>query len=146
VNLISNLSCYIFSWTCISLSMYKLPCLWDEKYISIIYCTLCCISTRVTLFALFSHPFGSMSRGIVFIDNFVQILGCLIALPINVFQGSIIVANNILYLTSHSFIMGILDIMYYIICGVWNYVASSHNNNPSFYYIFLFILLNCNLI
>ncbi len=119
MNLISNPSYYTFSWTCsISLDMHILPCLWDEKHNSILSCTLCCKSTRVTLFALFSHPFGSMSKVIVFIDNFVHILGRLIALPINVFQGSINVANNIMYLTSHSFIMGIIDIMYYIIHGV----------------------------
>ncbi len=109
--------------------MYKLPCLWDEKHIYIFSSTLRGKSTRVTLFALFSHPFGSMSKGIVFIDKFIQILGCFIVLPINVFEDSVIVANNILYLTSHSFILGILDIMYYIIYGVWNYVASFHNNN-----------------
>jgi hypothetical protein len=37
-----------------------------------------------------------------------------IALPINVSWGSITIADGVLYLTSHSYVLGILDIIYCI--------------------------------
>jgi hypothetical protein len=72
----------------------------------------------LTLFALSPHISSSMSKGIVVIDSFSWILGHLIALLINVSQGSIIITNNIMYLASHSSIMGILDIVYSTLFGM----------------------------
>ncbi len=77
---------HIVSWThSISLDLYKLPCLWDDKLIYVPSCTFHCKSARITLFALFPHPSSSMCRGTMVIDNFSWILGHLIALPIKCF-------------------------------------------------------------
>jgi len=127
-----NLS-YTSSWTCsISLDLYKLPCLWDDKVIYILSCTLHCKFARVTMFALSPHPYGSMFEGTTFINSLIQILNHLITLPINVFWSSIIIVNDVLYLVSHSSILGILDMVYYIIFGMWNYAASFNSWSSSY--------------
>lgn len=137
MDLISNPS-YTSSWTCnISLDLYKLSCLWNYILIFVFSYTFCCKSIAVTLFARFPHPFGSTSKSTTFIDNFLLILVHFIILLINVSQGSITDANNVLYLVSHSFILCILDMVYYIISRVWHFFI---------YYIFFFIMWNCNLI
>jgi hypothetical protein len=92
---------------------------------------LCCKSTRVTLITLSPHPFDSTFGGFALISIFAQTLGCLIALPLNVSQGSIIVTNNVLYPASHSSILGILDIINCTISRVWNYVKSFANYSSS---------------
>ncbi len=123
---------YIFSWTCnISSNLYKLPCLWGDIFIFVISCTFCCKYVEVTLFALFPHLSGSTFGSTTFVDNFLQILGRFITLLIFASQGSITNANNVLYLTSHSFALRILDMVYYIISRVWNCVGSFNNNNSS---------------
>lgn len=137
MDLISNLS-YTSSWICnISLDLYKLPCLWDDRLIFVISCTFCYKSAKVTLFALFPHPSSPTFGSTTLIDNFLQILGRFITLLVFVSQGSITDANNILYFTSHSFVMCILDMVYYILSKVWNYVGSFNNNNSSSITFFL---------
>jgi hypothetical protein len=91
---------------------------------------------------LFPHPFDSTSRTIAFINSLIWILGCFIALLVNVSRGSIIVVNSILYPTSRSFILGVHDMVYYIIFGVWiflalfsNGISSSTTFSFSFYWI-----------
>lgn len=93
------------------------------KLIFIFSCTFHCIFTRVTLIALFPHPFGSTFGGITFNNSF-QILGSPITLPTNVSRGSIIAIDNILYYACHFFLMGILNPLYCIIFEVWNFIAS----------------------
>jgi hypothetical protein len=76
---------------------------------------------RVTLFALSPHPFGLTSRGFTFIDNVIQILGHFTTILTNVFQGSIIATNGVLYPISYSSDLGILDIINYIFSRMQNY-------------------------
>jgi hypothetical protein len=66
------------------LDLYILPCFWVDKFIYVLFHSFYCIYARVTLMALFPHPFGSTSKGFALISSFIQILGHLIALPINV--------------------------------------------------------------
>jgi hypothetical protein len=104
MDLISNPSC-ISSWThSTSSDLCKLPCLRNN-----LFYTLRCKSARVTLFALSHHPSSSMFKSSTFIDTLSWILGCLIVLPINVFQGSTITTDNFMYLTGRSSILGIFD-------------------------------------
>ncbi len=65
------------------------------------------------MITLFLHPFGSTSKGTTFNNNLSPILGHLIALPINVYLCSITTANDVLYLVGPSFVLNILDTMYY---------------------------------
>ncbi len=77
------------------LDLYILPCFWVDKFIYVLFHSFYCIYARVTLMALFPHPFGSTSKGFALISSFIQILGHLIALPINVSWSSITIANDI---------------------------------------------------
>jgi hypothetical protein len=76
---------------------------------------------------MFPLPFGSTSRGFTFIGNIFQTLNYFIVLLLNVSQGSIIVTNGVLYLVGHSFVLGILSMVYCTLSGVWNYIASLVN-------------------
>ncbi len=97
------------------------------------------------MFALFPHPFSSMSGGIVIIDNISWILGHLIPLRINISQGSTIITNNVMYLASHSSTMGIFYIIYYTLFGGKN-VLYDATIIVILLLHFLFHMLNCNLI
>jgi hypothetical protein len=51
---------------------------------------------------------------------------------VNDSQGSITIANNILYLVGRSFVLGIIGIVYYTLSWVWNYATSLTNiTSPS---------------
>jgi hypothetical protein len=54
------------------------------------------------MIAISPHPFGSTSEAFTLIGSRVWTLGHFIALLINVFQGSIIVANGVMYLVRPS--------------------------------------------
>ncbi len=60
------------------------------------------------------HHFGSTLECITFNDNHFWILGCFIALPINVSLGSMNVIDGIMYLARCSSVLGIFDIIYCI--------------------------------
>jgi len=62
--------------------------------------------------ALFPYPFGSTSKGFAFINSLTWTLDRFITLPVNASQGSIIDADGILYLVGHSFILGIIGMVY----------------------------------
>jgi hypothetical protein len=64
------------------------------------------------------HPFGSMFGSSTFIGNLVQILDCFIVLLVNVFRGSKIAIDNVIYLACHSSILDIFDMEHCIIYGV----------------------------
>lgn len=146
MDIISN-PFYTSSWICnISSNLYNLPCLWDDKLIFVLSSTLCCKSIRATLFTLFPHPFNSTFGGIALIDSLAQILGHLIALPINDF----LMFHNccrwhpILYRPFLCLKYSWHGILYYF----WSVKLHciSQQQYLLFYYIFFFILLNCNLI
>lgn len=98
----------------IFLNLYKLPCLWVAKFIFVLLCTVCCKYARITLITLSYHPFGLTFGGFAFIGSLAWTLNNFIALPINVSWGSITIADGVLYLTNHSYVLGILDIIYCI--------------------------------
>jgi hypothetical protein len=64
------------------------------------------------------HPFGSTSGGSALIGSLVQTLDRFITLLATAFQGSIIVTNGVLYLAGHSFVLGILGMVYCTISRV----------------------------
>ncbi len=131
IDLTSNLSCN-FSWTYnISSNLYKLPCLQNDIFIFVFSCTFPCKFAMVSWIALSPHPFGSIFGGIAFNNILLWILGYFIVLPINVSQSSIIVVDGIMYLTSHSFILCILNIIYCTFSRMWNYITLSNNYNST---------------
>ncbi len=111
---------------------YKVPCLWVDKLILILFDSFHYRFVGVTLNALSPHPFRSTFGGFAFISNLTQTLGCLIALLMNASWGSIIVTNNILYLTRHSFILGILSLVYCTFLGISSFVTSLMNISSPF--------------
>jgi hypothetical protein len=80
--------------------------------------TLHCRSIKITMFALSSHASSSMSINITFIDNFTQILGCFIAIPINVSRGSISIVDGVLHPIGCSFVLIFLTqyIVFFLEC------------------------------
>jgi hypothetical protein len=68
--------------------------------------------------ALFPHPFGSTSRGSTLIGSLASTLDHLIILLVNVSRGSIIVADDVLYFEGRSYVLGILDMVYYNFFGI----------------------------
>jgi hypothetical protein len=114
------------------LDLYKIPCLWVNKFIYVFSYSFHYIYVGVTSSALFPHPFGSTFKGSTFIGNFIQTLGCLIALSMNVSWGFIIAMDNILYLASCSSVLGILGMVCCNFSRVWNCFASLANgSSPS---------------
>ncbi len=93
------------------LDLYKLPCLWDDRFIPILSWNLCCKSTRVTLNALFPHSFGSTFGDIALNESLFRILGCFIVLLVNASRSSNTIIDGILYFTCHFYVLGILDTM-----------------------------------
>jgi hypothetical protein len=124
--------CNIFS------NLYKIPCLWVDRFIFILSFSFHCRFAKVTLSALSPHPSIVTFGGFAFDGNLARTLGHLIALLMNVSRGSITIVNNILYPTSRSFVQGIFVMVNYI----RNYFASLINYSYSFYCIFFFILLH----
>jgi hypothetical protein len=94
MDFISNPFCTSSSTHNTSLNLYKLPCLWNNILIYVFSCTLHCRSIGVTLFALSPHPSSSTFRGGALVDTLSWILGCLIVLLVNVFQGSTIITTS----------------------------------------------------
>ncbi len=92
-----------------------MPCLWVDRLISVLSCSFHC---RVTLGALSPHPSGSIFEGSTLIGSLAWTLDYLIALLEYVFQGSIIVADNVLYCASRSSVLGILGMIYYTLYGI----------------------------
>lgn len=92
-----------------------MPCLWVDKLIYVLSCSLHC---RVTLGALSPHPFGSIFEGSTLIGSLAWTLDYLIALLEYAFRGSIIDVDNVLYCANRSSILGILGMIYYILYGI----------------------------
>lgn len=131
IDFTSNLS-YTCSWTYnIFSNLYKLPCLQDDIFIFVFSCTFHCKSAKVSLIALYPHPSGSIFGSTALNNILLWILGCFIVLLVNVSQGSMIVVNGIMYFTSCSSIMGILNIVYCTFSRMWNYITLSNNYNST---------------
>ncbi len=115
--------CDIFS------NLYKVPCLWVEKFIFVFSSSFHC---KITLGALSPHSSGSIFEGFTLIGSLAWTLDCLIALPMNAFQSSINSTDNVIYRASCYFVLGIIGMIYYTLYGIWNYVASLANgSSPS---------------
>jgi hypothetical protein len=115
----------------ISLATYRLPYVylgWQTHFYSFSFLYR---SIGVTFIAPSPHPFGSTCGGFAFICSLVRRLGCLMSLIVNVSRGSIITTNDVLYLTSHSSVLGIFGVVYYIFFGVWKCPTSFANYNSS---------------
>ncbi len=131
----TNLKKYLYRFVQITI-------FWDDILIFILSCTFCCRFVGVTLITLFLHPFGSTSKGTTLNNNLSPILGHLIALPINVYLCSITTANDVLYLVGPSFVLNILDTMYYTLLEYETMLFNS-TTIDSFMIHISFILLNC---
>ncbi len=131
---------YVSWYICdISSDLYKMPCLWVDRLISVLSRSLHYKFVGVTLGALSPQPSGSIFGGFSFIGNLVQTLDCFIALPVNASQGSITIADNTLYRVGCSSVLGILGMIYHTLYGIWNYIASFVNGNyPSTTFSFSF--------
>jgi hypothetical protein len=92
--------------------------------------------------ALSPHPFDSTFRGFDFIGNFIQILGHLIALLVNVSWGSITTTNVIMYFTNCSSVLGIY-MVYCTLSRIWNCVANCYSS--SFYCMATWSIYVCKL-
>jgi hypothetical protein len=113
----------------ISSGLYKVPCLWFDRLSFVLSHSLCCRGTRVPLNVLSPHPFGSTTKGSTLIDNLIQTLNHFIVLLVNVSQGSITIVYDVLYLVSCSFVLGIFNMVYCIIFGIWNCITSLANSS-----------------
>jgi len=81
VDLVSIPLCTSWCICSIFLDLYKLPCLWMDRFISIFPYSLCCKYVGVIVITLPPHPFGSTSGGFSFIvSKLIRTLGRLIAL------------------------------------------------------------------
>lgn len=116
-------SCTSWSISSIFLDLCKLRCLWVDKLIFILSCSLHYKFLGVTLIAFFCILLVRLSKVISsLVASFRH--WSLIALLVNAFQGSITSADGVLYLASHSSILVICGIVY---CTFLKYEITPHH-------------------